>query len=180
MTAKSTRILKDARPLFWPWCAVAMAGALPLVYPFDMASLTGLVVLFAVPLMAALSLGNEFQHRTLSLLLSQPVGRMRIWAEKLSVTVVAILSAVLVFSLALRATSFHPDWKALSFAGAWIVATVASATFWTLFTRSTVGSVALNIGVQSFVTFVVPGRTWPLGFAPADISRRETSSSLPP
>ena len=35
MNAKTTRILKEARPLFWPWCAVAMAGALPLVYPLD-------------------------------------------------------------------------------------------------------------------------------------------------
>ena len=31
----ATRILKEARPLFWPWCAVALAGALPLVYPLD-------------------------------------------------------------------------------------------------------------------------------------------------
>ena len=35
MNAKATRILKEARPLFWPWCAVALAGALPLVYPLD-------------------------------------------------------------------------------------------------------------------------------------------------
>ena len=37
MNAK--RILKEARPLFWPWCAVALAGALPLVYPLDWAKL---------------------------------------------------------------------------------------------------------------------------------------------
>jgi len=156
MNAKTTRILKEARPLFWPWCVVAMAGALPLVHPF-WAPYIGVIGFFVgIPLLATLSLGNEFQHRTLSLLLSQPVGRMEIWGEKLSVTIVAIVSAVLVFSLALRATSFHPGWQELAFAGAWTVAITASATFWTLFTRSTVGGVALNIGVQSFISFTVP------------------------
>ena len=150
------RILKEARPLFLPWCAVALAGALPLVYPFDVRALIILIGFLVVPLMATLSLGDEFQHRTFSLLLSQPVGRMVIWGEKLSVTVVAIVSAVLVFSLALRATAFHPGRQELAFAGAWIVAITASATFWTLFTRSTVGGVALNIGVQSFISFTVP------------------------
>ena len=31
MNAKSIRLLKEARSLFWPWCAVALAGLLPLV-----------------------------------------------------------------------------------------------------------------------------------------------------
>jgi hypothetical protein len=157
MNAKATRILKEARPLFWPWCAVILTGALPLAHPPQPIGLISAIGFFlGIPLLATLSLGNEFQHRTLSLLLAQPVGRMEIWGEKLSVTVVAVLSAVLVFSLDLRATSFHPGRQELVFAGAWIVAISASATFWTLFTRSTVGGVALNIGVQSFIGFVVP------------------------
>ncbi len=154
MNAK--RILKEARPLLWPWCAVALAGALPLVHPFDWTPLIYVIGFFAVPLLATLPLGDEFQHRTLSLMLSQPLGRMAIWGEKLSVTVVAIMSAVLVFSLALRATSFHPGRMGLAFAGAWIVAITASATFWTLFARSTVGGVALNIVVQTILILIVP------------------------
>ncbi len=152
----TTRILKEARPLLWPWCAVALAGALPLVYPFDVRALIILIGFLVVPLMATLSLGDEFHHRTFSLLLSQPVGRMVIWGEKMSVTIVAIVSAVLVFFLALRATSIHPGRLELAFAGAWVVAIIASATFWTLFTRSMVGGVALNIGIQSLISFVVP------------------------
>jgi len=159
MNARTTRLLKETHPLLWPWCAVALAGALPLVYPLGWTPLIYLIGFFVVPVLATLSLGNEFQHRTLSLLLSQPVGRMEIWGEKLSVTIVAIVSAVLVFSLALRATSFRPDWRVWAFAGAWIVAITASATFWTLFTRSMVGGVALNIGVQSFISFTIPWGT---------------------
>jgi hypothetical protein len=154
MTAQ--RILKDARPLMLPWCAVALAGAVPLFYPLGWTPLIYLIGFFVVPLLATLSLGDEFQHRTLALLLSQPVGRMKIWGEKLGVTVVAVVSAVLVFSFALRATSFHPGRLELAFAAAWIVAITASATFWTLFTRSTIGGMALNIGVQSFISFTIP------------------------
>jgi len=156
MTAKTTRLLKETHPLLWPWCAVALAGVVPLVYPLDWTPLLYMIGFFVVPVMATLSLGNEFQHRTFSLLLSQPVGRMELWGEKLSITLVAIGSAVLLFSLALRATSFRPDWRVWAFAGAWIIAITASSTFWTLFTRSMIGGVALNIGVQSFVAFTVP------------------------
>jgi branched-subunit amino acid transport protein len=157
MNAKTTRILKEARPLFWPWCAVAAAGVLPLAHPPQLIELIWLIGFFlGIPLLTTLSLGNEFQHRTLPLLLSQPVGRMVIWGEKLSVTVVAVLSAVLFFSLTMRETSFWQDWRVWAFGGAWIVAITASATFWTLFTRSTVGGVVLNIGVQSFIGFTVP------------------------
>ncbi len=156
MTAQATRMLKEARPLIWPWCAVALAGALPLVYPMSWTPLMYLIGFFVVPVMATLSLGDEFQHGTLALLLSQPVGRMRIWSEKLSVTVVAIVSAVLLFSLALRATAFSPDRQELIFAAAWIVAITASATFWTLFTRSSVGGVAVNLVVQSILIIMIP------------------------
>jgi hypothetical protein len=31
MTAKTTRNFKEARPLFWPWCAVVCTAALNLV-----------------------------------------------------------------------------------------------------------------------------------------------------
>lgn len=121
MNAKTTRILREARPLFWPWLAAVAEGGLPLVYSLAWTPLIYLIGFFAVPLLATLSLGEEFQYRTLSLLLSQPVDRMDIWGEKLSVTLVAVVSAVLVFSLAVRATAFRPDPQELAFARAWIV-----------------------------------------------------------
>src|SRR5271157_3589231 len=127
MNARTTRLLKETHPLLWPWCAVALAGALPLVYPLGWTPLIYLIGFFVVPVLATLSLGNEFQHRTLSLLLSQPVGRTRIWGEKLGVTVVAVASAILVFYVALRVTSFLPIGEELHSAEAWIVATMASA-----------------------------------------------------
>src|SRR5260370_37240928 len=115
MSAKTTRNLKEARALFWPWCAVIIAGALPLLERSKFA-LTDDVSLWrihhfiepisflgfalGIPLLATLSLGNEFQHRTLQLLLSQPISRMELWAAKMSVTIVAVVSAPLVLCVA--------------------------------------------------------------------------------
>ena len=104
-----------------------------------------------IPLLASLPLGDEFQHRTISLLLSQPIDRMKIWREKLSVTAVAAVSAFLVFALAWRGAEFQSGPQSLAFAGAWVIATTASATFWTLFTRSTLGGIVLNIAGQFFI-----------------------------
>jgi hypothetical protein len=183
MNSRTTRILKEARSLFWPWCAVAIAGALPLlershpalrgggplsgVHNLIMAiSFLGFIV--GIPLLAALSFGNEFQHRTLSLVLSQPVGRMEIWSEKLSVMIVAVLSAALVFCISGRA-ALQQDPELGVVAGAWIIATIASATFWTLVARSTLGGVALNSVVPTVIFIAwanLPDRIRGTGYLP--------------
>src|SRR5436305_9954815 len=115
MNPSTIRMMKEARALFWPWCLVTLAGASPwplskLAHglgfrygPLDFPSSFALWI--GIPLLAALSLGNEFQHRTFSLMLSQPVDRMRIWREKWTVTMIAVLSAAAVNYFASRATS---------------------------------------------------------------------------
>jgi len=152
MTAKTTRLLKEARPLLLPWCAVTVAALLPLVNRRDFTFSISMIGFWAgIPLLATLALGNEFQYRTLPLLLAQPVGRMEVWREKLRVTAVAVLSTVLVFFLVWRAVPNELDPQAFPFLGAWILGIFASATFWTLFTRSTLGGVVLNVGIHTFV-----------------------------
>lgn len=167
MNLKTRRLLKEARPLLLPWCAVTFVGALPLVHTAGWNEvLTFMGFFFGIPLLATLSLGNEFQHGTLTLLLTQPVDRMEIWGEKLSVTLVAVLSAVPVFFFGSRTplaeffsfgsrTAFSQDQELWVVAGAWIFAAIASATFWTLFARSTIGGLALNTMVLG--AFNVPG-----------------------
>jgi len=169
MDAKTTRILKEARPLFWPWCAVALSTASPLFRPLHSVECISVLGLFlGVPLLATLPLGNEFQYRTFPLLLSQPVGRMKIWREKLLVSAVAVVSAVLVFCLAFPFRS-HPLYWRLSFVqGAWIIATLASATFWTLVAGSTIGGVALTIAVQFFIIIAFNMAFWAYGIAPLE------------
>ncbi len=157
MTAKSTRILKEARPLAWPWLAVALAGALPLVhvhYYSGVISLAGISFVgfvLGIPLLATLAFGNEFQSRTFSLILSQPISRHEIWREKLIVTVFAVVTAALVFSLTLGVQINHQYPHFFIFIAAWTLATIASAAFWTLWTRSTMGGVALNLAVLGLI-----------------------------
>ena len=167
MSAKTKRILKEARSLFWPWCAVIIAGALPLleqslaalkksallwgVYNWiEAVSFLGFVL--GIPLLATLPIGNEFQHRTLPLLLSQPISRMEIWSEKLSVTIVAVVSVALVFCIAGR-SALQQDPNLWLIAGALMISMTASAIFWTLVARSTMGGLALNC-VNSFIAII--------------------------
>lgn len=151
MNAKTTRVLKEARPLFWPWCAVAVASVLPMAHALNSLELILAGFLLGSSLLATLPFGNEFQHRTLSLLLAQPVDRMEIWGEKLSVMAVAILSSALVLILGGRVSALQVDPYDAAFFAAWIIATTASATYWTLLARSTLGGLALNVSVNGLV-----------------------------
>jgi hypothetical protein len=146
------RIYKEARPLFWPWGAVVCVGALPLLHPpSPLGAISQLGLALGIPLLATLPFGNEFQHRTFSLLLSQPISRMEIWREKLSITAIVVFTAALVFVSSWRASGVHTDREIWWYAAVAAIVFVASAPFWTLFTRSIVGGVALNFGVYTFI-----------------------------
>lgn len=170
MNAKTTRIYKEARALFWPWCAVMIAGLLPLASGShdDWTEALGVVGFFGgIPLLATLPFGHEFQHRTLSLLLSQPVSRMRIWGEKLSVSTVAVLSAAVVFYYG-WAPVLRQDPNLGIFAGGYLITVAASATFWTLFARSTLGGIMLSgLALDIFLfCFLIAARL--LGHSPVE------------
>jgi hypothetical protein len=141
------RIKKEARALFWPWCAVVAAGALAMLFPHSSsaAKIDVLGFFFGLPLLATLSLGNEFYQRTFSLWLTQPAGRMQLWGEKMSVMCAAVLSAGLttgigMFFFALPEMNLTYNKAA---AVGYVLITMASATYWTLAARSTVGGFAL-------------------------------------
>src|SRR5688500_12086908 len=98
MTAISARFVKEARALFLPWCAITIASLLAML-PSSMDVLPGIFGLIStagfwlgIPLMASLSLGNEFHYGTLSMLLSQPVDRTRVWSDKIVVLMTAVVS----------------------------------------------------------------------------------------
>jgi hypothetical protein len=143
MRSRIVRIKKEARSLFWPWCAVMIAGALPIFFPHSSpaAKLNFLSFFFGIPLLATLSLGNEFYYRTFSLWLTQPVSRMQLWADKMLVNCAAALSAGAVsgigmFFFALPKMNLTYNKAA---AVAYVIITMASATFWTLAARSAIG-----------------------------------------
>jgi hypothetical protein len=158
MSPSTNRILKEAHSLFWPWLAVVTAAALPLLESVSSVGsqshhlwgihqmiepATFLGFFIGLPLLATLSLGKEFQHRTLALLLSQPIPRTQIWAEKTAVAFVAVLSAAFLFCVTARPALRH-DAAIWILCGSLMIPMLASANFWTLVAGSTLGGLALN------------------------------------
>ncbi len=153
------RIAKEARQIFWPWAAVTAAAVLALVLPWNwqpawtfthLTEVTFVLVLFiGFPLLAGLPVGYEFQYHTLPSLLASPVERGRIWRDKVLITLAMVLAPAIL--CAVRARLNHVDLAFGSLVGAWIVALIAGAMFWTLFAKSTMGGLALNVAVQWLV-----------------------------
>ncbi len=147
MNPTTTRLTKEARTLFPFWCAVTIAGLAPFVrgqhWPRGPVEAIGFLDFFlGIPLLVTFTLGSEFLYGTFSSLLSQPVGRLRIWGEKMSVTILAVASAALVFGYAWRSELSQPVlWVGVL----GIVAMIASATYWTLVARSMMGGLMLNL-----------------------------------
>src|SRR6202162_3559766 len=182
MSARTTRMRKEARALFRPWCGVVILCALPLFhrsngflhrYYISLSDISALSAYLGIPMLAILSLGNEFQHRTFSLLLSQPVGRMVIWCEKMAVVIVAVISAALVPCVAWR-SELQQDPNLWVFAGVYVLVTVPSATFWTLLARSTIGGYVLNI-LLTF-PFVIVALNWEENFGPNPSAARSITA----
>jgi hypothetical protein len=147
MNGRTVRIKKEARALIWPWCAVMIAGALPIFFPHSSpaAKLNFLSFFFGIPVLATLSFGNEFYYRTFTLWLTQPVSRMQLWADKMTVMCAAVLSAATVsgvgmFFFALPKMQLTYNKAA---AVAFVIITMASATFWTLTARSAAGGLLI-------------------------------------
>jgi hypothetical protein len=106
------------------------------------AAVTVLAFFVGLPLLATLALSSEFQYGTFHSLLSQPISRLRIWGEKMSVTMIAVLSAALVFGYAWR---YGFPQRELGSVVVGLVTVIASATYWTLVARSTIGGLSLNL-----------------------------------
>src|SRR5262245_46473196 len=106
------RLIKETRPLLLPWIVVSMLGATRSltgnlsIGPVHITALTGIAAFIGIPLLAALPFSTEFQHQTLPLLLSQPVDRAKIWAEKVMVSVVFAAIAAAMYYL-----SWHTVWR---------------------------------------------------------------------
>ena len=146
-TWMNARIIKETRSLL-PVFGVMLLTAVvpPLIWRRDIASGVGFMVFLACcAMLGACSLGNEFQWRTLPLLLSQPVPRRRLWLEKMLV----LGSAVALGCLAFLACTFVPDFGNGS-ADRWLVALVplvglCSAPYLTLVFKNTVGAAAVTV-----------------------------------
>lgn len=80
------RLWKEARALLPFWAATTALLAIHWLLSHDDSNYLGYVAyLFGCALLGAASFGHEYQHRTMGLLLAQPVSRRRLWWEKMAV-----------------------------------------------------------------------------------------------
>ncbi len=166
MTATTVRLKKEARALFWPWCALLIAGALPVILANSYTKkLCGVSFFVGVPMLAALAFGSEYQQRTFSLWVTQPLSRAQLWGEKMGVMWCAALSAGLVSGFGLFSFTWPEldvTWKMAAVAG--VLAATASAPYFTLSAGSTLGGFALITFYLSAVCMllfkIVPSLAW--------------------
>jgi ABC-type transport system involved in multi-copper enzyme maturation permease subunit len=169
MNARLIKETRDLLPMF--------AGTLPLIIVLQLiwpgAGYLALGV--ACVVMAGSSFGNEFQHRTISLLLSQPIARSVIWREKMLVlgTGMAASVAVLLGLAISDPVSEHVEWLPLALIP---LCAFCGAPFWTLSLRqsiagmvSTVGAPCGIVGVYALVVMQLGGNE-PATLTPAVLS----------
>ncbi|MFM8471263.1 MAG: ABC transporter permease [Limisphaerales bacterium] len=148
------RLWKETRALLPMWAAVFFfMGATTCFDKTDALPWSLLAYVFGSALLGASIVGQEFQHRTMSVLLAQPVPRLQIWYEKLAVLGTALLGLMLSFTLLTLAQwsagkpRFRSDADAFAAACIWLAPMLlgfcTSPTF-ALLTRSTIGGVTLT------------------------------------
>lgn len=148
------RLWKEARALLPMWAAVYFfMGATMRLDRMDALLWSWLAYVFGSALLGAAVVGQEFQHRTMSTLMAQPVPRTRIWHEKLVILGTALLGLLLWFTLLVYAQwsdgnpRFRSEADAFAAACIWLapllLAFCTSPTF-ALLTRSTIGGVTLT------------------------------------
>ena len=155
----NVRLKKEFQSLFWPWVVAAVIGAIPLLSwllpsaQFEQTFrvvyvLSGAGFVLGIALLATMPFGEEFSLRTMPMLLSHPVSRSQIWTDKIKITLLLTITIAL-----LNTAGYLPFLglakEELKLAVAFLIFTVSSGAFFTLFTRSTVGGTVLCLFTQA-------------------------------
>jgi hypothetical protein len=171
----NARLIKETRDLLPVFAATLPLIVVPtLIWPPAGFGYFALGV--ACVVMAGSSFGNEFQHRTLSLLLSQPIARSVIWREKMLVLgagIVISLIALLVSLVVSGPISGRVEWLTLALIP---LCAFCGAPYWTLSLRQSivgmVSAVGAPCGIVAVYALVVMqlGGNEPDALVPAVIS----------
>jgi hypothetical protein len=160
----NTRLIKETRDLLPIFAGSPLLIAVPyLIFHISDAGLGYAILGLACAVMGGSSFGNEFQHRTLSLLLSQPIARSVIWREKMLVLGAGMLSslAALLVCLAVRRPAIDgQDWLALVLIP---LCAFCGAPFWTLSLRQGIAGIVAAVAVPCSILAVIALITQQLG-----------------
>jgi len=140
----NARLIKETRDLLPIFAGALLLIVVPeLLWPH--AGFGYLLLGVACVVMAGSSFGNEFQQRTLSLLLSQPIPRSLIWRDKMLVLGAGIVTSLAAFlvCLAVRRPAFDgPGWLAMVLTA---LCAFCGAPFWTLLLRHGIGGMVAAV-----------------------------------
>ncbi len=166
------RLWKETRALLPRWGAAVALMALPVFLGLnhvDALAFSWSTYVFGCALLGSYVIGQEFQHRTMSVLLSQPVQRRRIFGEKLLVLGATLMSLLLWFAVLeyfrwrKGNSRFTSDDDAFAAAAVWVLPAVlafCTGPGLTMLARATIGGVALTFlcpfGVFVFCLWVLP------------------------
>jgi ABC-type Na+ efflux pump permease subunit len=180
---KSIQLRKEARQVLGPsaviWAALAMAT---LQRNFEhnwvangMEAVIFIIMHFGVAMLAAATFGEEIQSKTLTLLLTQPLERSSIWAQKFVVTIFAVIPPAGIYILGCyRGWFLNPESTTLTFV--WLMCFTCAAPLWALVARSTLGGVVLNCAFHYFwfAVYVILSNYFEWVWAPSPLLRRIT------
>ncbi len=143
----NVRLIKETRELLPLLAGTLLLMVVPsLIWHGEAGWVVGLALAVGCAMLAGSAFGHEFHHRTMPLLLSQPLARSALWRDKMVVLGIAVLVAVtaaevcqLVYALQSRAEE--------PFAIAAIgICAFCGAPFWTLVLRHGLHGSACAIG----------------------------------
>ena len=155
----TTRLIKETRDLL-PAFVIAL---LVIVVPFaiwgeHLEGFVGFALALGCAIMGAGSFGHELQHRTMPLLLSQPIPRAELWREKMLVLAAGMLGAYAVAWGCLKCFPLTPG-ELSGPQGRWVLLLVALCVFcgaplFTLATRNGIAGVVSSICAPAFLLCV--------------------------
>ena len=154
------RLIKETRELLPMFAGTLLLIVVPCLIWRDSARELGCVAFgLACAVLGGCSFGNEFQHRTLWLLLSQPIARSVLWRDKMLILGGGMLASLAVLMVCLQV--YYP-WPA---SDRWPLLVLISlcafcgAPYWTLLLRHGIGGMAfatafpcLLLAVNALVT----------------------------
>ncbi len=139
----NARLMKETRELLPILIGTLLLIVVPcLIWPFDAGPFGYLALGLGCAVLGGCAFGNEFQHRTLSLLLSQPIARSVIWRDKMLVLGGGILVSLTVVLVCLRVYCPRSDsdwWPVLVLIA---LCAFCGAPYWTLRLRHGIGGMA--------------------------------------
>jgi ABC-type transport system involved in multi-copper enzyme maturation permease subunit len=143
----TARLIKETRELLVIWIGTLLLIVVPFLLNGASAAPFGAVAFgLGCAVLAGCSFGNEFQHRTLALLLSQPISRSAVWLEKMLVLGTGIASSLAALWVCQGVWGAAPDQEASLVPLLIALCAFCGAPYWTLVCRQPLVGMASAAG----------------------------------